>query len=65
MTELTYVELDPYLVRLAQGLLPAVADLSRDPRVHLIYQDARRFIETRTSATTSFSWPCRSPRAPS
>ena len=46
VTELTYVELDPYLVRLAQGLLPAVADLSRDPRVHLIYQDARRFIET-------------------
>ena len=46
VTELTYVELDPYLVRLAQGLLPAVADLSRDPRVHLVYQDARRFIET-------------------
>jgi spermidine synthase len=46
VTELTYVELDPSLVRLAQGLLPAVADLSRDPRVHLIYQDARRFIET-------------------
>ena len=46
VTHLTYVELDPYLVRLAQGLLPAVADLSRDPRVHLIYQDARRFLET-------------------
>ena len=46
VTQLTYVELDPYLVRLAQGLLPAVADLSRDPRVHLIYQDARRFLET-------------------
>lgn len=46
ITQLTYVELDPYLVRLAQGLLPAVADLSRDPRVHFIYQDARRFLET-------------------
>ena len=46
VTQLTYVELDPYLVRLAQGLLPAAADLSRDPRVHLIYQDARRFLET-------------------
>ena len=46
VTQLTYVELDPYLVKLAQGLLPAVADLSRDPRVHLIYQDARRFLET-------------------
>ena len=46
VTQLTYVELDPYLVRLAQDLIPAVADLSRDPRVHLIYQDARRFLET-------------------
>jgi spermidine synthase len=46
VTQLTYVELDPYLVRLAQGLLPAMADLSRDPRVLLIYQDARRFLET-------------------
>ncbi len=46
VTQLTYVELDPYLVRLAQGLLPAMADLSRDHRVRLIYQDARRFLET-------------------
>ena len=46
VTQLTYVELDPYLVRLAQNLLPAVADLSRDPRVHLIYQDARHFLST-------------------
>jgi spermidine synthase len=46
LTQLTYVELDPYLVRLAQGLLPAVANLSRDLRVRLIYQDARRFLET-------------------
>ena len=46
VTHLTYVELDPFLVRLAQGLLPAAADLSRDPRVRLIYQDARRFLET-------------------
>ena len=40
------MELDPYLVRLARGLLPAAADLSRDPRVQIIYQDARRFLET-------------------
>ncbi|HZE21481.1 MAG TPA: fused MFS/spermidine synthase, partial [Desulfobaccales bacterium] len=46
ITRLDYVELDPYLVRLAQGLLPAAAKLSRDPRVHFIYQDARRFLET-------------------
>ncbi len=37
VTHLTYVELDPFLVRLAQGLLPAAADLSRDPRVQIIY----------------------------
>jgi spermidine synthase len=46
VTHLDYVELDPFLVRLAQGLLPAAADLSRDHRVRLIYQDARRFLET-------------------
>jgi spermidine synthase len=46
VTSLTYVELDPYLVRLAQGLLPAAAALSADPRVRIIYQDARRFLET-------------------
>jgi spermidine synthase len=46
ITQLDYVELDPYLVRLAQGLLPAAANLSRDPRVRLIYQDARRYLET-------------------
>jgi spermidine synthase len=46
ITRLDYVELDPHLVRLAQKLLPAVAKLSRDPRVHIIYQDARRFLET-------------------
>ena len=46
VTQLTYVELDPYLVGLAQTLLPVVADLSRDSRVHLIYHDARRFLET-------------------
>jgi len=46
VTRLDYVELDPYLVRLAQQLLPAAAGLDRDPRVHLIYQDARQFLET-------------------
>jgi len=46
ITRLDYVELDPYLVRLAQDLLPGVAGLSGDPRVHLIYQDARRYLTT-------------------
>jgi spermidine synthase len=46
ITRLDYVELDPYLVRLARDLLPAVAGLARDPRVHLIYQDARRYLTT-------------------
>ena len=46
ITRLDYVELDPQLVQLAQGLLPSGA-WPRDPRVHLIYQDARRFL-TRT-----------------
>jgi spermidine synthase len=46
VTRLDYVELDPHLVKLAQGLLPAVADLSQDPRFRFIYQDARRFLET-------------------
>jgi spermidine synthase len=46
VTDLTYVELDPSLVQLARELLPAAANLSRDPRVHFIYQDARHFLET-------------------
>ncbi len=46
ITHLDYVELDPYLVRLAQELLPADTGLARHPRVHLIYQDARRYLET-------------------
>jgi spermidine synthase len=43
ITHLDYVELDPQLVHLAQQLLPASA-WPRDPRVRLIYQDARRFL---------------------
>ena len=46
VTSLTYVELDPDLVRMAQGLLPAAAKLSRTPGVRIVYQDARRFLET-------------------
>jgi spermidine synthase len=46
ITHLDYVELDPYLVRLAQELLPADTGPARHLRVHLIYQDARRYLET-------------------
>lgn len=46
VTNLDYVELDPQLVRLAQDLLPAAAGLARDPRVTIIYQDARLYLET-------------------
>jgi spermidine synthase len=44
ISRLDYVELDPFLVKLAQKTLPAVASQNPDPRVHLIYQDARRFL---------------------
>jgi spermidine synthase len=43
---LDYVELDPFLVRLAQELAPGATALGRDPRVEIIYQDARLFLET-------------------
>ena len=46
ITRVDYVELDPHLVGLAQSLLPPAANLSRHPQVHLIYQDARRFLAT-------------------
>jgi spermidine synthase len=46
ITHLDYVELDPFLVKMAQETLPAVAGQNLDPRVHLIYQDARRFLAT-------------------
>jgi len=42
---LHYVELDPELVRLAARLVPETArSLSGDPRVHIFYRDARRFL---------------------
>jgi spermidine synthase len=45
ITGLDYVELDPDLVRLVKQLIPEAAVLEgRDPRVQLIYQDARRFL---------------------
>ncbi len=40
------MELDPFLVKMAQETLPAVAGQNLDPRVHLIFQDARRFLAT-------------------
>jgi spermidine synthase len=46
VTRLDYVELDPFLVGLARDLLPEAARLVRDPRVRLILQDARRFLQT-------------------
>ncbi|MFH1597303.1 MAG: hypothetical protein ABIG94_13245 [Pseudomonadota bacterium] len=45
VTQLDYVELDPQLVQLSQRLLPEADSLARDPRVRLIYQDARRFLD--------------------
>jgi spermidine synthase len=49
ISRIDYVELDPDLVRLVQRLVPEAAALSqKDPRVHLIFQDARRFL-TRTT----------------
>jgi spermidine synthase len=49
VTRLTYVELDPKLVHLALGLLPEAAAAARDPRLQIIYQDARRFLTTSKS----------------
>jgi len=46
VTRLDYVELDPQLVSLALGLLPQAQAAARDPRVRLVYQDARRFLDT-------------------
>lgn len=51
LNQIDYVELDPDLVRLVQRLLPEAAALpARDPRVHLIFQDARRFLARGTAA---------------
>jgi spermidine synthase len=45
ISRIDYVELDPDLVRLVQQLAPAAGVLrGQDPRVHLIFQDARRFL---------------------
>jgi spermidine synthase len=46
VTRLDYVELDPQLVRLALKLLPEAGAAARDPRVRLVFQDARRFLGT-------------------
>ncbi len=44
ITRLDYVELDPRLVELARELLPGGEEWARNPRVRLIYQDARHFL---------------------
>lgn len=49
VSRLDYVELDPQLVALAQDLIGAAGDWTRDPRVHLAHEDARHFV-TRTPA---------------
>jgi spermidine synthase len=47
ISQIDYVELDPDLVRLVARLVPEAAALPlRDPRVGLIFQDARRFLAT-------------------
>jgi spermidine synthase len=43
VTRLTYVELDPQLLDLALGLLPA-GQWAGDPRVRLVHDDARHFV---------------------
>ena len=49
ISRIDYVELDPDLVRLVQRLLPGTEALQgRDPRVNLIFQDARRFLSQGT-----------------
>ena len=49
LSRIDYVELDPDLVRLVQRLVPEAAVLrGHDPRVHLIFQDARRFLTRST-----------------
>jgi spermidine synthase len=46
VTHLDYVELDPFLVKMSTATLPAAFGQHPDPRLHLIYQDARRFLAT-------------------
>jgi spermidine synthase len=46
VSHLDYVELDPFLVKMARDLLPAWTGQNPARRVHLIYQDARRFLAT-------------------
>jgi len=50
LSRIDYVELDPELVRLMQRLVPESAALrGEDPRVHLVFQDARRFLSRGTA----------------
>ncbi len=49
VTRVDYVELDPKLVRLALSLLPEADSGAQEPRVRIIYQDARFFLHTTTS----------------
>jgi spermidine synthase len=45
VARMDYVELDPQLVQLTRRLLPQAEAIARDPRVHIVYQDARRFLD--------------------
>lgn len=44
LSRLEYVEMDPDLVRLVKERIPEAAALARDPRLTLVYQEARRFL---------------------
>jgi spermidine synthase len=44
ITRLDCVELDPFLVKMERQTLGALPGLQTDPRLHIIYQDARRFL---------------------
>ncbi|MBM4283790.1 MAG: hypothetical protein FJ128_00870 [Deltaproteobacteria bacterium] len=44
VSQVDYVELDQRLIRLAMDLLPGAAELTRDPRVRLLGEDARRYL---------------------
>jgi len=44
LTRLECVELDPFLVKMERQTLAALSGLPLDPRLQIIYQDARRFL---------------------
>lgn len=48
ITRLDYLEADPWLVELTQGLLRDASGLPDDPRVRVIFQDPRHFLARTT-----------------